>query len=79
MGDLEGAPAVHFNFPLLRFSLNTTFKSRLPLHVSLFLWNRGGLVNILQGFFRQKESVQPVGLTSLCCNWVIFHDVFDQM
>ena len=26
MGDLKGAPAVHFNFPLLSFSLYTTFK-----------------------------------------------------
>ena len=25
--------------------LYTTFKSGLPLHASLFLWNRGGLVN----------------------------------
>ena len=25
MGDLKGAPAVHFNFPLLSFSLYTTF------------------------------------------------------
>ena len=45
MGDLEGAPSVHFNFPLLSFSLYITFKSGLPLPVSLFLWNRGGLVN----------------------------------
>ena len=27
MGDLEGAPAVHFNLPLLSFYLYTTFKS----------------------------------------------------
>ena len=27
MGDLKGAPAVHFNFPLLSFSLYTTFKT----------------------------------------------------
>ena len=27
MGDLNGAPAVHFNFPLLIFSLYTTFKT----------------------------------------------------
>ena len=46
MGDLKGAPAVHFNFPLLlNFSLYTTFKLGLPLPVSLFLRNRGGLVN----------------------------------
>ena len=45
MGDLKGAPAVHCNFPLLSFSRYTTLKLGLPLHVSLFLWNRGGLVN----------------------------------
>ena len=45
MGDLEGAPAVHFNFPLLSFSLYIAFKRGLPLLVSLFLRNRGGLVN----------------------------------
>ena len=45
MGDLKEAPAVHFNFPLLSFSLYITFKSGLPLPVSLFLRNRGGLVN----------------------------------
>ena len=27
MGDLKGAPAVHCNFSLLRFSLCTTFKT----------------------------------------------------
>ena len=27
MGDLKGAPAVHFNFPLQNFSLYITFKS----------------------------------------------------
>ena len=27
MGDFEGAPAVHFNLPLLSFCLYTTFKS----------------------------------------------------
>ena len=26
MGDLKGAPTVHFNFPLQSFSLYTTFK-----------------------------------------------------
>ena len=45
MGDYKKAPAVHFNFPLLSFSLYITFKSGLPLPVSLFLRNRGGLVN----------------------------------
>ena len=44
MGDLEGAPAVHFNFPLLSFYLSTSFKTGTPLAVSLFLRNRGGLV-----------------------------------
>ena len=44
MGDLEGAPAVHFNLPLLSFYLYTTFKLGLPLPVSPFLRNRGGLV-----------------------------------
>ena len=47
MGDLIGAPAVHLNFPLLSFSLYTTFKSGLPLPVSLLLWSRGGLVNAM--------------------------------
>jgi hypothetical protein len=37
MGDLKGAPAVHFNFPLHSFSLYLTFKSGIG--------NRGGLVN----------------------------------
>ena len=27
MGDLKGAPAVHFNLPLLSFYLYTTFKT----------------------------------------------------
>ena len=45
MGDLKGAPTVHFNFPISSFSLYTTFKLGLPLPVSLFLWNKGGLVN----------------------------------
>ena len=27
MGDLEGAPAVHFNLPLLSFYLYTIFKT----------------------------------------------------
>ena len=27
MGNLEGAPTVHFNLPLLSFYLYTTFKS----------------------------------------------------
>ena len=27
MGDLKGAPAVHFHFPLQSFSLYITFKS----------------------------------------------------
>ena len=27
MGDFKGAPAVHFNFPLLNFYLCTTFKT----------------------------------------------------
>ena len=27
MGDLKGAPAVHFNLPILGFYLNTTFKT----------------------------------------------------
>ena len=51
MGDLEEAPAVHFNFPLLSFSLYIAFKSGLPLPVSLFLRNRGGLVNEAATFF----------------------------
>ena len=29
MGDLKGAPAVHFNFPLQSFSLYITFKKRI--------------------------------------------------
>ena len=29
MGDLLGAPAAHFNFFLLSFSLYTTFKKRI--------------------------------------------------
>ena len=27
MGDLKGAPAVHFNLPILSFYLYTTFKT----------------------------------------------------
>ena len=45
MGDLKGAPAVHFNSPLQSFSLCITFKSGMALPVSLFLRNRGGLVS----------------------------------
>ena len=44
MGDLEGPPAVHFNLPLLTFYLYTTFKLGVPLPVSLFHRDRGGLV-----------------------------------
>ena len=44
MGNLEGAPAVCFNLPLLSFYLYKTSKVGLPLPVSLFLRNRGGLV-----------------------------------
>ena len=29
MGDLKGAPSVHFNFSLLSFSLYTTLKTRI--------------------------------------------------
>ena len=29
MGDLKGAPAAHFNFPLQSFSLYKTFKSEI--------------------------------------------------
>ena len=45
MGELKGAPAVHFNFPLLIFTSTQLSKLGLPLPVSLFLRNRGGLVN----------------------------------
>ena len=44
MEDVEGALAVHLNLPLLRFYLYTIFEVGLPLSVSLFLRNRGGLV-----------------------------------
>ena len=40
MGDLKGAPAVHFNFPIERFST-----VGLPLPVRLFLQIMGDLVN----------------------------------
>ena len=59
MGDLKEAPAVHFNFPLLSFSLYITFKSGLPLPVSLFLRNRGGLVNVWAG--RHEQLLQSLG------------------
>ena len=46
MGDLKGALAVHFDFPLDRgFSSTLLSKVGLPLPVSLFLRNRRGLVN----------------------------------
>ena len=65
MGDLKEAPAVHFNFPLLSFSLYITFKSGLPLPVSLFLRNRGGLVNDGQGspVVTQQQMIKIVGLS----------------
>ena len=44
MGDLEGAPTVHINFPLLSFYLWTTFETGIATPVSLFLRNKGGLV-----------------------------------
>ena len=66
MGDLEGAPAVHFNFPLLSFSLYITFKSGLPLPVSLFLWNRGGLVNALDvHLFHSDGTVHSMSSTRM--------------
>ena len=49
MGDLKGAPAVHFNFPLQSFSSEQLSKVGLPLPVSLFRQNRGGLVNDRKG------------------------------
>ena len=37
MGDLEGAPAVHVNFPLLSFYLCSTFKTGTAAAGELFL------------------------------------------
>ena len=45
MGNLKGAPAVYFNFPLQSFSLYITFKSWIDASGEPILWNRGGLVN----------------------------------
>ena len=39
---LKGAPAVHFNLPLLIFYLYTTFKTGIAAAVSLFLQIMGG-------------------------------------
>ena len=65
MGDLKEAPAVHFNFPLLSFSLYITFKSGLPLPVSLFLRNRGGLVIALHGLKQPHNPSSMVWLLLL--------------
>ena len=58
MGDFKGASAVHFNFPLLSFYLCTTFKLGLPLPVSLFFRNRGGLVNDPRSCIRVEGKSQ---------------------
>ena len=58
MGDLKGAPAVHFNLTLQSFSLYINFKKMgLPLPVSLFLWNRGGLVNEAKGGYDRTRRL----------------------
>ena len=56
MGDLNGAPSVHFNLPLLSFSSKQLSKRGLPLPVSLFLRNGGGLVNE-QNRIRQSNQL----------------------
>ena len=48
MGDLKGALAVRFNFPLQSFSSTLFSKVGLPLPDSLFLRNRGDLENAHQ-------------------------------
>ena len=46
LGSLKGAPAVHCNFPLLSFSLYTTFKTGIAAACKpIPHWNRGALVN----------------------------------
>ena len=46
MGDLKGAPAVHFNFPLKSFSLYITFQSGIASASEPIPGNRGGFVNV---------------------------------
>ena len=58
MGDLQGAPAVHFNLPLLSFYRYTTFKTG----IAFGLWNRGCLVNVSDPCF---ETVDPSSLLFL--------------
>ena len=70
--DLEEAPAVHFNFPLLSFFLYIAFKSGFLLPVSLFLRNRGGLVIVgvwcqyIQ-YTRQLARVDELASTIVQC------------
>ena len=63
MGDSKGAPGAHFNFPLQSFLLYLLSKVGLPLPVSLFLQNRGGLVNA-----KKTVSYTLYGLLKLLAN-----------
>ena len=42
---LNEALAVHYNFPLLKFSLYRTFKSGIAAANDPIPWNRGGLLS----------------------------------
>ena len=50
MGDLKLAPAVHFNFPLLSFSLQTTFKTGIAAASQPIPLEWGSLVNATQWY-----------------------------
>ena len=71
MEDLKVAPAVHFNFPLQSFFSTLLLKVGLLLPASLFLWNRGGLVNVALYCTTQNYTVLQwtiIHYTVLHCN-----------
>ena len=61
MRDLKGTLAVQFNFCLQSFSLYILLVVGLLLPVSLFLQNRGGLVNAAHGLHESGHED---------CGWV---------
>ena len=66
MGDLKGALAVHFNLPLHSFPSKSLSKVGLPLPVSLFFRNRGGLVNgISVGHFEASSHLRHTKTSSI--------------
>ena len=62
MGDLEGAPAVHFNLHLLSFYLYATFKSGIGAAGEPFPSEKGRFGDWLQQHQLQQTSALAVAL-----------------